>query len=102
MVIWPGQTSERPTGEEESCAQIKVITVLSSARTVIARKAYRQLANSPPECSTRASAPPINGDMKPPAVSAAAQIEIPCARSWIVWVPAAIIAIEVGKIAAAP
>ena len=40
--------------------------------------------------------------MKPPPVSAAAQIEIACARSRTVCVPAASIAIEVGKIAAAP
>ncbi len=44
----------------------------------------------------------MTGDMKPPAVSAAAQIEMACARSRTVWVPAASIAIEVGKIAAAP
>ena len=44
----------------------------------------------------------MTGEMKPAPVRAAAQTEIACARSFTVWVPAASIAIEVGKIAAAP
>ena len=44
----------------------------------------------------------MTGEMKPAPVRAAAQIEIAWARSLTLWVPAASIAIDVGKIAAAP
>ena len=44
----------------------------------------------------------MTGEMKPAPVRAAAQTEIAWARSFTLWVPAASIATDVGKIAAAP
>ena len=49
-----------------------------------------------------ANKPLMTGERKPAAVSAAAHTEMAWARAFAVWVPAASIATDVGKIAAAP
>ena len=79
-----------------------MIAALTAANTAMARKAYRQLEYGPPEWWIRASTPASTGEMKPAPVSAAAQMEMAWARCLMLWVPAASIATDVGKIAAAP
>ena len=39
MVIWPGQSSERPCGADEFWAKASVIAALIAASTAMARKA---------------------------------------------------------------
>ncbi len=79
-----------------------VVAALSNDSTASARNAQRQLASTPPECEILAMSPLSTGETKPAPVSAAAHTEIACERWRTVCVPAASIAIEVGKIAAAP
>ena len=43
MVIWPGQSRERPSGAEEFCA-VNPISMLRNARMATATKAQRQFA----------------------------------------------------------
>ena len=71
-VIWPGQSSDRPSGEEELRAFSAEIAALTSASTITARKAQRQLAFGSEPHLTFASAPPSTGEINPPVDSAAA------------------------------
>lgn len=72
IVIWPGQSSERPSGAEELRAHSVETAALSTASTITARNAHRQLAlGSEPNLSL-ASRPPRTGETKPPVESAAA------------------------------
>src|SRR5689334_3673593 len=101
MVICPGQSSERPSGEEEFCAA-NATTVLIRARIATATKAQRQLAVGLLPHGILVTSPPSTGLTNPPEESAAAQIAMPRARLCTVCVPAATIASVVGKITAAP
>src|SRR4051794_32139490 len=101
IVIWPGQSSDRPSGDEEFRAA-KATAVLSSASSPTATKAHRQDAVGSLPHGILVTRPPSNGDTKPPEDSAAAQMAMPRARLRTVCVPAATIASVVGKSTAAP
>src|SRR5579875_4121595 len=98
----PGQSSERPSGDEELFASSAETTKLSAANPATAANAQCQLAFGSEPKEAVASAPPITGETKPPLDSAAAQIDMPRPRLRAVCVPAATIASDVGNSAAAP
>src|SRR3954471_8104598 len=101
MVIWPGQSRERPSGAEEFWAA-NATTVLAAARTATATNAHRQLAVGSSPQAILVTRPPRSGETKPPEESAAAQMAMPRARSFTVCVPAATTASVVGNSTAAP
>src|SRR3954451_1324988 len=60
MVIWPGQSSDRPSGDEEFCAA-KATAVLISARRPTATNAQRQVAVSSLPQEILVTRPPSSG-----------------------------------------
>lgn len=95
MVIWPGQSSERPSGALDSVVSRQAATAVASARMPVAANAQWNEV-----CST--TAPDSSGAMRAPRDSAVVQEARPRARAAGVGVPAMITAREAGKRAAAP
>ena len=60
IVIWPGQSSERPSGAEEFCA-VKATAVLIRARMPTATKAHRQDAYGSAPQLILVTRPPMTG-----------------------------------------
>src|SRR3954447_11755327 len=72
IVNWPGQSSDRPSGDDELWAFRAEYAALISASTITARNAQRQLAFGSEPHDSFASAPPSTGETKPPVDRAAA------------------------------